>query len=255
MRPRFQPALIPAVILLAARLAGAQSTTEHLALGDREYAAMNATAALAHYQAAAQAAPSAEALWKVARSEVDLGEFERDEAKRNAYFKTGEEYARRAVAANPGDAEAHFQLARAIGRTALTKGPRDRVKYGKEVRAEALQALKLDPRHPGALHVLGVWNAEIMRLNGPSRWFAKTFLGGSVFNEASWDNAVRYMQQSVEVDPKRVVHHLDLAKIYRDRGDKTRARAEFEEVLRLPATDYNDRFYKDEASAALKNLG
>ena len=31
------------------------------------------------------------------------------------------------------------------------------------------EAARLDPNHPGALHVLGVWNAEVMRLSGIER--------------------------------------------------------------------------------------
>jgi hypothetical protein len=83
---------------------------------------------------------------------------------------------------------------------------------------------------------------------------AKNFLGGQVFGAASWANAISYMQKSVAADPDRIVHHLDLAGIYRDTGDKTRERAELEIVLRLPATDVNDRHYKDEARAELGSL-
>jgi hypothetical protein len=48
------------------------------------------------------------------------------------------------------------------------------------------------------------------------------------------------------------VHHLDLAGVYRDTGDKTKARAEYEAVMKLPNADYNDRHYKGEADAALR---
>ena len=48
-------------------------------------------------------------------------------------------------------------------------GTRDQIKYAGEVREQALEALKFNPKHPGALHVMGVWNAEVMRLNGISR--------------------------------------------------------------------------------------
>ena len=111
-----------------------------------------------------------------------------------ALYESAEQYARRAVAANPNDAEGHFQLARAIGRNALTMGARDKMKYAGEVRDEALAALKIDPKHAGALHVMGVWNAEVMRLNGFTRMIAKNLLGGKVFGEASWDNAQRYLE-------------------------------------------------------------
>ena len=36
------------------------------------------------------------------------------------------------------------------------------------------------------LHVMGMWNAEVMRLNTFSRAVAKNVLGGRVFGAASW---------------------------------------------------------------------
>jgi hypothetical protein len=145
-------------------------------------------------------------------------------------------------------------LARALGRRALSVGVRDRVKFATEVRAEALEALRLNPDHPGALHVMGVWNAEVMRLNGVSRFFAKNVLGGKVFSEASWNRAVSYMERAVAVDPERIVHNLDLGKIYLDLGDKAKARAQFELVVRGRRVDFNDPAFKREAEAELAKL-
>ena len=138
-------------------------------------------------------------------------------------YTLAEQYARRAVEANPGDAEGHFNLARALGRRALSLGKRDRVKYAGDVRTHALEALKLNPKHPGALHVMGMWNYNVMSLSGMTRFMAKTFLGGKVFDSANWDDAQRYMEESVAVDPGRLVHHLDLARVYVARDDKTKA--------------------------------
>ena len=43
------------------------------------------------------------------------------------------------------------------------------------------------------MHVMGMWNAEVMRLNGMSRFMAKNFLGGRVFESANWNDAQRYL--------------------------------------------------------------
>jgi tetratricopeptide (TPR) repeat protein len=240
-------------MLFAASLAGAQTAASHIALGDKEYVAMNAPAALAHYEEALKLEPrSYEALWKASRSAVDLGSAERNEDKRQAEFKSGEKYARLAVEVNPSDAEGHFNLARALGKNALTQSPRSRIKYAKDVRNQALECLKIDPKHAGCLHVMGMWNAEVMRLNGFTKMVAKNFLGGQIFASANWAEAKRYMEASVANDPNRIVHHLDLAGVYRDMGDKAKARAEYETVMKLPNTDYNDRQYKAEADAALR---
>ena len=84
-------------------------------------------------------------LVKAAYARVDRGEFDPSAERRKTLYKNAEQYARRAVAANPNDAEGHFQLARALGRNALTMGTRDRIKYAAEVREQALDALKVEP--------------------------------------------------------------------------------------------------------------
>jgi tetratricopeptide (TPR) repeat protein len=235
--------------------ASGQTPAEHVAMGDSLYAQFKPEEALTHYLAATGPDSSNyEALWKAARSEIDLAEAEKDEGRRNRFSRDGETLARRATKVNPQDPEGHFALARALGRRALSVGVRDRVKFATDVRSEAMEALRLNPNHPGALHVMGVWNAEVMRLNGFERFFAKNVLGGRVFGEASWDKAVSFMERSVAADPDRIVHHLDLGKIYADMGDKAKARAQFELVVQGRRIDYNDPAYKREAQAALGKL-
>src|SRR5678816_2980872 len=131
---------LAAIIVSAGRTAHGQSAAEHIALGDREHAARNAAGALKQYEAALAVDPNnTDALIKAAYDAVDLGEFNPNVDQRTALYRSGEQYARRAVAANPGDAEAHFQLARAIGRNALTMGARDKIKFAREVRDQALE--------------------------------------------------------------------------------------------------------------------
>lgn len=240
-------------MLLVASVASAQTAADHIALGDKEYVAMNAPAGLAHYEEAIKLDPkNYEALWKASRSAIDLGSFDRDDKTREDYFKSGELYARRAVEANPGDAEGHFHLARSLGKNALSQGPRARIKYATEVRAHALECLKINPKHPGCLHVMGMWNAEVMRLSGFTRMLAKNLLGGKVFSSANWADARKYMEESVANEPDRITHHVDLAGVYRDTGEKDKARAEYQAAMKLPNRDYNDRYFKAEADAALR---
>jgi tetratricopeptide (TPR) repeat protein len=238
--------------------ASAQTAAEAIVRGDSAFAALDAHGALADYQAAIQLdSVNAEALWKAAREAVDLGEaagFAHQDKERDSLYKLGEQYATRAVQANPDVAVTHFTLAKALGRAALALGSRERVKYAKRVRQEALAALKLDSLDDGAWHVMGVWNAEIMRLNVFTRFFAKTLLGGAVFGEASWANAQRDLEHAVTLQPTRIVHHLDLAQVYADVGDKAKAREQYNLVLTLPATEYNDTNYKHQAEQALAKL-
>jgi tetratricopeptide (TPR) repeat protein len=262
-RPRFRLHLIAAAAaaFLAAVPAGAQdampqTAAEHILLGDSAHAAFESEAALRHYEAAIGSDSANATAWaKASLSAVDLGEGTIDQKRQRELFRLGERYARRAVALDSTSAENQFHLARALGRSALSVGVRDRVKYAVEVRDRALKALAIDPDHPGALHVLGMWNAEVMRLNGFEKFFARNFLGGGVLGKASWDEAVRNLERAVAVDPDRLTHRVDLAKIYADIGQKAKAREQYEVVLNATAqTDVNDSLYKRQAEAGLARL-
>jgi len=244
--------------MLAAPLAaqaGRQSAADHVALGERERTALNGVNALKHYEAALSVdSMYFDALIKAADMSVEVGRFNPNEAERTALYKRAEQYARRAVAERPNDADAHFELAKAIGRNAQTMGTKDKVKFAGVVHDEAMASLKADPKHPGANHVMGLWNAEVMRLSGFSRFMAKNLLGGKVFGEASWDNAIKYMETAVANQPTMITHHVDLAEIYLDRDMKDKAREQLEWVAKAPFTELNDKRYKEIAAEMLAKI-
>lgn len=244
--------VLTATVLFSSPLV-AQTAAEHIVMGDRDRSALNAASALRHYQAAIQAdASNAEALWRASREAIDLGEF--DDAKRDSLYQLGEQYARRAVQADGKSSMAHFALAKAIGRRSLALGKKERVKYAGDVHREANESLRLDSANAGALHVLGRWHAEIMRLSGFSRFMAKNVLGGKTFGEANWKDAVRLMEKAVALEPERIVHRLELAAIYGDSGDKAKAREQYQMVVRLKASDFNDKHYQEQAQKELAAL-
>jgi tetratricopeptide (TPR) repeat protein len=232
---------------------GAQSASEHVALGDREHAALNAPAALRHFeQAIGLEARHAGALWRASREAVDLGEF--DPQARDSMYRLGELYARRAVEADPQSSEAHLALARALGRRALALGARERVKFAGQVRESALAAIRLDSANAGALNVMGMWHANVMRLSGVARFLAKNLLGGRVFDEASWSDAVRFLEKAVSLEPRRIVHRLNLAGVYADAGQPAQAREAYRQVLAMAPLEFNDRHYHRQAADALRTL-
>ena len=83
-----------------------------------------------------------------------------------------------------------------------------------------------------------------MRLSGLSRFFARNFLGAGIFKEASWKNAIANMQKAVELDPGRIYHHLELARIYADRKRPADAEIQLHAVESLPVREVMDSAYK-----------
>lgn len=253
---RLLPAAVLAVLLTTP--AAAQVVTGPVAAGIRAMDARNPAAALKDFQEAmALDAMNYEANWRGSIAAVDIGKQTPDsipDPTRDSLYRLAESYATRAVAANPEGADGYFALANAIGRTSLTLGKKARVQRATEIRADALKAIELNPQQDGAFHVMGRWNAEIMRLSGIERFFAKSFLGGAVFSEASWANAVAYMKRAVALRPEFIYHHYDLALIYIDTKEWALARQQLELIPALPLIDVMDPVWKKDAASLLQSI-
>jgi tetratricopeptide (TPR) repeat protein len=235
-----------------------QEAADHVAMGMAANEAHDLSTALRHFQAAlAQDSSNYEANWRGALTLLDLGEQIPQSTKskvRDSLYTLAERYATRAVAANPRSADGHFALAAATGRVSLTQGTDGRIRLAKIIRQEALKTIELNPRHDGAYHILGRWNAEIMRISGISRFFAKNFLGAGVFKEASWKKAIANMQQAVALDPGRIYHHLELARIFADRKRLSEAETQLHAVESLPAREVMDSTYKRQGAELRRRL-
>lgn len=250
--------LAATAVAVCATGAAAQDVAAHLAAGDAARCERDAAQALMHFrEALALDSTSYDANWKASRVLVDLGLAlpNAQKARRDSLYAEARALAERAVRANPNGADGHYMVAVAIGRVALTMGARERVRLAKVIRDEALRATELNPRHDGALHVLGRWNAEIQRLPGITKFFARTFLGASIFREATWENSERYFTEAVAIDPNNIYHHLDLAETLKDMDKRADAVVQLERVAELPlGCDPMDPVYKQQAAALLQQL-
>lgn len=236
--------------MLPARLVAQAS---EIAAGIRAADDHDFAAARRHYETVLRNAPSSyEANWRLALLLSDIAKQTPNDVKspmRDSLYLRSESYARRAVAAKGDGAEGHFALANAIGRSVLSMGAKERVKRATEVRSEALRTIELDPRHDGAWHILGRWNAEVERLSPLQRFFARAFLGATVFGSASWDEAERDLRLAVQYAPTRIVHRFDLAEVLVSRKKWADAKQQLDAVAALPSVDISDSAYKSQARA------
>jgi hypothetical protein len=264
-------------LLGALRSAAAQTTpAEHVALGDSARAALHSDDALRHYQAAveeiqrsvgtqlqeiAQVHPPnplyCEALWKAAREISDVAKQLLGDSlkqRRDSLYSVGRTWAEAAIRADSSVANAHFSLALVLGRLSRTRGGKERVRFGKIIYDETVHTIQMDPRHDGAYHILGMWNAEVKRLSGFTRFAAKTFLGAGFMSRASWDSAVANMERAVQLNPQHVYHRLELASVYLDVDQPAKAKEQLQAIAGLPDGDPMDPYYKRLAAAALADI-
>ena len=85
--------------------------------------------------------------------------------------------AKRAVAADPNNAQAHLSLAIVYGRIALNEPPRRKIEMSRLIKQEAETAARLDPKNDYAWHVLGRWNYEIANFNPLLKALAQAIYG------------------------------------------------------------------------------
>lgn len=177
-----------------------------------------------------------------------------DRYGRDTLLARAQDRARRAVRAAPGNADALFALGLVLGNTALTKGTKEKVRMATEIHSLALRAIAADSNHDGAYHLLGRWNYEVMSLSGFERFVAKSILGGGVFGLASWEEARRDLERAVSIDPDRIYHRLDLARVLTARNETAAAQAQLRRIGELSNRVAADSTYRREAVELLARL-
>jgi tetratricopeptide (TPR) repeat protein len=252
--------LVALVLAAAAPSLAAQTAAEHIALGDSATTTLQPDVALGHFQAAlALDSATYEANWKAARAIADVakqieGNADSLKKRRDSLYTVGRGYAERAIHADSLGADGHYALAMVLGRLSRTKGSKERVRYAKLIFDEASRAVALSPNHDGAHHVLGVWNAEVKRLSGIQRFFAKALFGGGFMSAANWNDAVTHLERAVALNPEHIYHRLELAEVYADVGQYSKAREQLAVIPTLPIRDVLDAQYKEDAAALLQDI-
>lgn len=264
------------LLLFAAPLAAQMTIAQHIALGDSARAALHSDVALGHYQAAVDLIERelgtqlqqiagvhpvnpqySEALWKAAREIGDVAkQLAGDSLKqrRDSLYSLGRTWAEQAIQFDSASADAHFSLALVLGRLSRTRGGKERVRFAKIIFDEAERAVQLDPRHDGAYHIIGMWNAEVKRLSGITRFFAKTLFGAGFMDRATWDSAVTNMERAVSLNPQHIYHRLELAGVYVDVDQPAKAMEQLQAIETLPVGDPMDPTYQRVAAEALAEL-
>ena len=254
--------LVPVCLAVPAVLAGQARPTvaEHIALGDSAYAALAPQQALGHYRAAlALDSLNYQALWKAGRELVDIakqitGKDDSSKHLRDSLYTQARAFGESAVRVNPNGADGHFTVGQALGRLSRTKGGKERVRFAKIIYDEGMKAIELDSTHDGACHLVGAWHAEVKRLSGFEKFFAKTLFGGGFLDKGNWDDAQKYLAKAVALKPQNIFHRLELGEVYVDLGHYSKAREQFTAIEPLPIADVLDHEYKQEAKQLLEDI-
>jgi len=157
---------------------------------------------------------------QVYRADEDAG---LTDEEREAFYEAALADAERAVELDEGEAEAHFELARALGRTAQFRGVLQSLNLAARMSDALDRAIELDPEHGGAWHARALWHDEVP-------WFAGGRRGEV---EPSFERAI-------EVEPTVIGHRVAYAEVLIDREAYDRAAEQLRAALALAPSTYLD---------------
>ena len=195
-----------------------------------------------------------DACWKAGDQYTEIADrLPKDQkSQKEIYFEKARELCERAIKVNPDGYEGHFRIAVALGRLALFRGGKEKIKLSKMIKAEGDKAIELNPQADLVYHLLGRWHQNLANLSGFLKFFANLFFGG--LPPASNEEAVEMFKKAIEIDPNHIEHHLELARTYKFMKEKELMRVPLETAMALPNVEEDDPEYKEESKKLLKKL-
>ena len=194
-----------------------------------------------------------EALWNASYLYSRIGNRFKSKKKKKEYFNRAKDLAERALRVNSLAAESNFAMSVAMGRMALISGAKARVAASSDIKHFAEVALKYDPHHAGAWHVLGRWNYEVANLNFAERMAANLLFGG-LPKGASDRNAIDDYKSAIKYDGDNMLYYRDLAIVYKKENQDQNAIDTLHKLLSLNPKSPDDPGYMKEARQMLKKL-
>ncbi len=229
-------------------LAQERVINDYLVQGDAVRKAFDNQKALELYKKALEQEPgSFEALWRISRAHIDIGEHLTEKDDQLAHFETAKLYADSTIAAKPEDSVGYTRRAIAKGKIALFKGVFKSVGIVKSVREDCQKAIELNPEDDIVHYVYARTHYKVA---GKSKIFrAPLGLGWGSKKEAK-----KLFEKAIELKPDFIMYHLDYAILLIDMKKYEEAREYLQKIADIPIVDEDDEAKKEEAKKLLSEI-
>jgi tetratricopeptide (TPR) repeat protein len=175
------------------------------------------------------------------------------DAEKQKYFHTGEYLAKKAIARDEKNADAHYAYALALGRINENASSKQKIANAKLIKKEADRCIELNPKQAGAYHILGRWHATIAGFNGIEKTMINAFFGG-VPPGGSYDDAIKAFQTAISLEPKYMLHQYEIANTYYAMGNKIYAKVWLDKAMTLPVISDDDKITIEKCKELRKKL-
>jgi tetratricopeptide (TPR) repeat protein len=248
-----KPLLAAAALFFATGAWCAESVDELLRKGDVYDQKLQAAEALKYYLPAEKAdADNPRILTRIARQYRHLMADAKSKDEKLRLGKVSLVYAQRAAACGPNDCEAQLSPAISYGKMLPLLGSKEQVDASPRIKNACDKALALDPRNDSAWHILGRWNRVLADISPVKRTLAGALYGK--LPSGSLPDAERCLNKAIAIDPTRLMHYIELGRIYAQEGRKEDARRLINKGLAMPNVEKDDPEIKVLGREALEKL-
>src|SRR5688572_6157386 len=241
------------MLALICGAARAETADALIAKGDAFDEQLQPSEALKFFLPAEKLEPNnAELLVRIARQYRHLmsDTSSKKEKLRLGYLSLG--FAERAAKAAPKNSEAQLSPAISYGKMLPFLGNKEQVNASPKIKEAVDRALQLNPKNDTAWHILGRWHRVLAGMGPVKRMLAGAIYGSLpvTTNEA----AEKCLLKAIAFNPNRVMHHIELGRIYAAMGRKEDAKKVLEKGLSMPSREKDDPEMKTIGQDLLKTL-
>jgi tetratricopeptide (TPR) repeat protein len=252
IRP-FVASLLVGMLALVCSAAGAETADALIAKGDAFDDRLQAKEALEFFLPAEKLEPkNAELLVRIARQYRHLmsDTSSKKEKLRLGHISLG--FAQRAATLAPKNAEAQLSPAISYGKMLPFMKSKDQVDASPKIKESVDRTLELNPKNDTAWHILGRWHRVLAGMGPLKRMLAGAIYGSLpvTTNEA----AEKCLLKAIALNPNRVMHHIELGRIYAAMGRKEDAKKSIQNGLSIPSKEKDDPEMKTIGQDLLKTL-
>jgi tetratricopeptide (TPR) repeat protein len=241
------------IVLLVEVAFGADSPDELIGRGKVFERKFQANDALPLYLSAEKQEPNnADLLVRIARQYRYLMTDASAKEEKLRLGRIALEYSMRAAACGPKDCDAQLAPAITLGKMLLYLPTKQQVSATPRIKEFVDKALALDPRNDTAWHILGRWNRVLADINVMKRYLAGVIYGQ--LPKGSNEEAERAMKKAIALNPNRLMHYIELGRIYAQMGRKEEAREFINKGLAMPDTEKDDPETKQRGRETLAKL-
>lgn len=178
-----------------------------------------------------------------------------DATKTNLQLKLGETaktYALRAAALAPNDPETHLSVAISYAKMVPILGLKERLETSRLIKSTVDKVLALDPKKDLAWNILGCWHQRLADINMVKRAVAMVVYGG--LPAASNEESVKCLKKAIELNPKNLLHFIELGRTYAQMGNAGEAKKYLTIGLAMPNVGKDDPDAKKRGRETLATL-